>query len=182
LATQVDLDGAATHAAADQLLELRLEEVVRLGGPKRHLEVAVVQSTQLEGDVDRVALVMGLAVAGHTQQHANPPLRKEENPKSEIRKAFLVSDFGFSSGALHQDHDEKHPDASDDDGEAREGVAGAAAESTGTANPAEGAGEATALATLNQDHQDEEQPHQQQQNVQYPDEPARERRKAGEES
>src|SRR5205814_1139441 len=70
LAAQVDLDGAAADGAADDLLELRLEQVVGLGGPHRHLEVAVVQGAELEGDADVVALVVGLAVAGHAQQHA----------------------------------------------------------------------------------------------------------------
>src|SRR5262249_37773187 len=70
-AAQVDLNRAAPDAAPDHLLELRLEEVIRFGGAQRHLEVTVVQGTQLEGDVDLVALVMGLAVSGHAQQHTN---------------------------------------------------------------------------------------------------------------
>src|SRR5262245_15107299 len=73
LAAQVDLDGAAADAAADDLLELRFEQMIRFGSAERHLEVAVVQGAQLEGDADLVALVMRLTVPGHAQQHTNPP-------------------------------------------------------------------------------------------------------------
>src|SRR5437868_8288038 len=96
---------------------------------------------------------------------------KIQNPKSKM-----------GSGGLHQDHDEEHPDGGDDDGEAREGVAGAAAEGAGTAHAAKGPGEAASLAALNQHHQDEEQPHQQEQDVHHPDDPGGPLREAEDQS
>src|SRR5262245_48931642 len=193
LAAQVDLDGAAAHAAAYHLLELRFEKVIRFGGAERHLEVAVVQRAQLKGDADLVALVMRLSVPGHAQQHTNPPrVSGEWWVVSGLGAGFrsgrgILSGAGppthhspltlSVSGALHQDHDQQYPDPGDDDREAGEGVPGAAAEGAGAADAAEGSRQPAALAALNQHHQDEEQAHHQQQDVQQADEEAGQLRK-----
>src|SRR5258708_2275199 len=92
----------------------------------------------------------------------NLPPSEGQRTKDEIRRRrfFFVlrpSSFVLSeSGGLHQDHDEEYPDAGDDDGEAREGVAGPAAEGAGAAHAAERPGQSAALAALNQHHQNKE--------------------------
>ena len=68
---QVNLKRAPADGAANDLLELRLQQVIRLHRPQRDLQVTIVQRPQLQGDVQAVALVLRLAVAGHAEEHAN---------------------------------------------------------------------------------------------------------------
>src|SRR5262245_41556687 len=71
LAAELDLQGAALDGAANDLLELRLEQVIRIGGADRYLEVAIVESAKLDGQGKLLALEASLPIAGHTQEHAN---------------------------------------------------------------------------------------------------------------
>src|SRR6516225_8097531 len=71
--------------------------------------------------------------------------------------------------ALHLfdfNHDQQGPDGGDNQGDAREGVASARAERTGAAGAAKRPGQATALAALNQDQQDQEHADQQHERIQ----------------
>src|SRR5262249_37410753 len=71
LAAQLDLDGAALDRLADDFFELGFEEVIRVGSAQRHLEIAVVEGPQFDGEGKLVALAACFPIAGHAQQHAN---------------------------------------------------------------------------------------------------------------
>jgi hypothetical protein len=66
----MDLDGAAFDGTANDFLELRFEEVVWFGGAERDLEITIVDGAQFDAQVEEVALIAGLAVARHTEEHA----------------------------------------------------------------------------------------------------------------
>ena len=73
LDADVDRERAAADVPADDLLQLRLEHRVRVGAADRHLQVAVVDRANLDGDRQAVGLGPGFAEPGHAEQHAGGP-------------------------------------------------------------------------------------------------------------
>src|SRR5438552_1718553 len=67
----MDLQRAALDALADYFFDLGFQQVIRLCGAERDLEVAVIQRAHLDGNVDGIALEMGIGVARHAQQHSD---------------------------------------------------------------------------------------------------------------
>jgi len=71
LTAQVYLNGAAADDAANGLLELRFEKVIRFAGAKTDFQIAIVDGAQFNGKMERIALIIRLPVARHAAQHAH---------------------------------------------------------------------------------------------------------------
>ena len=72
----------APQGLADHLLELRLEQVVRLGRAQADLQIAVVDRPEFDGQMEGLILVTRLAVARHAEEHAHPRLLSVPSPCS----------------------------------------------------------------------------------------------------
>ncbi len=80
LTAEVNLDGASADDAADNLLELRFQQIVRFAGAETDFQIAIVDRTQFEGQMEIFVLIVRLAVAGHAAQHAHLLLKSEPRP------------------------------------------------------------------------------------------------------
>src|SRR5262249_24448557 len=69
LRPDVHLQRPAADRLAKAPLELRLEQAVRLAGPDHDLQEPVVDGADLDQQREGLALVAGLAKAGHAKQH-----------------------------------------------------------------------------------------------------------------
>ncbi len=67
----MSLDGSTPNGAANDFFKFRFQQVVGFGSAEGDFQIAVVESTQFNSHGQAIALVMCLAIAGHTQQHAN---------------------------------------------------------------------------------------------------------------
>src|SRR5712692_6205147 len=175
----MSLDGSTPNGAANDFFKFRFQQVVGFGSAEGDFQIAVVESTQFNSHGQAIALVMCLAIAGHTQQHANPS-NWTLFPTGQLLLGARKDDsgapfsFGFLVGPLehdHLNHRQKQPNAGHDEGNSRKHVAGPRTESAGSTDAAKGTRQASALTSLNQHQQNHEQAEENDQNIQHDRDP-----------